>query len=48
MIVLFHNKVFKAKNEHQNEIDEIRKYARSQGIIAEKLPLEKLFDNPYL
>lgn len=48
MIVIFHNKVFHARKDKQEEIEQIRMYAFSQGIIAEQLPLEKLFDNPYL
>lgn len=48
MIVILHHKVLRAKKNQQATIDQIRKYALSQGIIAEQLPLEKLFDNPYL
>jgi hypothetical protein len=48
MIVMFHRKVFKAHKTNQKEIDEIRDYALSKGIIEEQLPLEKLFDNPYI
>lgn len=48
MVVVFHNKIFKARAEKQEEVEQIRKYALAQGIIAEQLPLEKLFEDPYL
>lgn len=48
MIVIFRSKVWHAHKGNQQEIEKIRNYALSQEIIAEQLPLEKLFDNPYL
>lgn len=48
MVVMFHNKVVKAHKGNTQEVEAIRKYALSQGILNEQLPLEKLFENPYL
>lgn len=47
IIVVFHNKIFRAYKEDPKKIEKIREYGISQSILKEQLEFEWLIDHPY-
>jgi hypothetical protein len=47
LIVIFKGKSFTAHKGNNDEVEEIRRYGISQGILEEQLGLERLFESPY-